>query len=141
MDLIRRIKDLATLVTRDRGAAATGRRRAAVQGGVRRRNHEVELGCSIFHTDCTEMKRETRRGDLGRRGQRRSNGDGSRPSEAERSDGANSGELYRTIQGTRTMTNCTKGFLTFLRFSRWSSRRRKGHSGTDRCRRLARVSR
>jgi hypothetical protein len=62
-------------VTRERGAAATGWRRAAAQGGVRRRNHDVELGCSIFHADCTGMKRARRRTDLGHHGGRWSGGD------------------------------------------------------------------
>jgi hypothetical protein len=119
-------QDLATLVTRERGTVATGRRRAAAQGGVRRRNHDVELGCSIFHADCAGMKRARRLTNLGHRGGRRSGDDGTRHGGVETVAVRTPSTPFQAMRSSVAKTSDTCGFLTLRRNSGRPSWQREG---------------
>jgi hypothetical protein len=125
-----------------------GTRRAAARdsGGVPTSSLDLELEGSTYCRVCTRVKLVTQGIDLGHQDGCKGDEGGTWLSEADGNDGANSGkrvwvkEGTRTQtsgigEGTRTRTSGIGGFLTFLRCSGASSRRREGAGDADRTRR------
>lgn len=123
-----------------------GRRRVTAGGGAPASSLDLELEGSTYCRVCTRVKLATRGIDLGHQDGCKGDEGGMWLSEADGNDGANSGkriwvkEGTRTQtsgigEGTRTRTSGIGGFLTFLRCSGASSRRREGAGDADRTRR------